>query len=341
MILITGGTGRIGKHLAERLLEKGEDVRILAQTGGFTPDFYTAAKTGSSKGGIKSPNGSTIEQLERKGAEIFFGDLLEKKSLDMALQGIETAYHLAAVVDYLAPKKLMWKVNVEGTINLMEACKKAGVKKIVYLSSTAVYGKKHENPATEKTPCKPSNFYGKTKMEAEKVVLEAGGIVLRSADVYFPGFAEGYHAIFSMLEKGKMRIIGYGKNRIQYIYIDDLIDALILARDNGKGGEVYNIAGNDILIQEDLYNMVCRFLGVEPPKNHIWVAVIKFLLAVINILDRIKGKKPKLIPEYIDKIAADRTFSIEKAKQIGFSPKVGYEEGLKQTVEYYKEHRNS
>lgn len=318
MILITGGAGRIGKHLAERLLEKKEIVRVFSQE-----------------------KDAATEELEKKGAEIFFGDLLDKKSLEITLQGIETVYHLAAVVDYLAPKKLMWSVNVEGTGNLMEACKKADVKKIVYLSSTAVYGKKLSGTADENTMAKPSNFYGKTKLEAERIVLGAGGIVLRSADAYFPGFAEGYHAVFSMLEKGKMRIIGSGRNRIHYIYIDDLVDALVLAKDKGKGGEIYNIAGNDILTQEELYGLACGYLGAEPPKKHTVMGTLKALLAFASLISRIKGKRPKMIPEYINKIAADRVFSIEKARnELGFNPKVKYAEGMKKMIEYYKKHRD-
>lgn len=318
MILVTGGTGRIGKHLVGRLLEQDESVRILAKE-----------------------KGAITEELEKKGVEVFFGNLLDKKSLEIALQGIETVYHLAAIVDYLAPKKLMWNVNVEGTGNLTETCKETGAKRIVYLSSTAVYGKKLSGIADESAETKPSNFYGKTKMEAERIVLSAGGIVLRSADTYFPGFTEGYHAIFSMLEKGKMKIVGSGGNRIQYIYIDDLIDALVLAKDKGKGGEIYNIAGGETLAQEDLYKLACGFLGVEPPKKHIGISTLKVLLALSNLISMIKRKKPKMIPEYIDKIAADRAFSIEKARrELGFSPKVTYAEGMKKMIEYYKEHGN-
>ncbi len=318
MILVTGGAGKVGKHLAERLLSEGESIRILAQE-----------------------KDETTEELENWGAEIFFGDLMDKKSLEIAVSGIDIVYHLAAIVDYLAPKNLMWKVNVEGTKNLMEACKQARIKRIIYLSSTAVYGKRLSGVADERTLCKPTNFYGKTKLEAEKIVVGAGGIVLRSTDTYFPGFVEGYHEIFSMLEKGKMRIIGSGKNRIQYIYIDDLVDALILAKDIGRGGKIYNIAGCETLAQEDLYGMACGYLGVELPKKHIGITKIKMLLAFANLINRIKRKRLKMIPEYIDKIAADRVFSIEKAKkQIGFNPKVGYAEGMKRMIEYYKKHRN-
>jgi len=123
--------------------------------------------------------------IEFENVEIFYGDVLDKESLKKAVDGVDVIFHLAAVVDYLAPKDLMYKVNVIGTKNLLEVSK---AKKFIYLSSTAVLGKKIKNiQADENTSYKPSNFYGKTKMEAEKMVKENNGIIIRSADAYGPG----------------------------------------------------------------------------------------------------------------------------------------------------------
>lgn len=309
-ILITGGTGRIGLHLIKVL--KKEKIRVLVR-----------------------PDDERIKELP-KNIEIVYGDLLDKNSLEKAVSGIDIIYHLAAIVDYLAPKNLMYKVNVEGTKNLLEATK--NVKKFIYLSSTAVYGKNLFGIADENTSCRPDNYYGFTKLEAEKLVLKNNGIVIRSADVYGPGFEEGYHQIFSLLEKNKLPIIGSGKNRIQYIYIDDLISALLLAK-NAEKGEIYLIAGKDIKNQEDLFKICCRYLKVEPPEKHSSIFLIKLLISISMLIDKIKGKKPKMIPEYIYKITADRIFNIEKAeKELNWKPKVEYKYGIKKMVEYYKKH---
>ncbi len=308
MILVTGGAGRIGRHLVAALAKK-EKVRILLKGG----EKFSALRN----------------------VEVFYGDLLDKESLKKAVYGCDTLYHLAAIVDYLAPKDLMWKVNVEGTQNIVEAAAGAGVKKLIYLSSTAVYGKKHPNPANEETSLRPSNYYGKTKAEAERVVLSHNGIVLRSADVFGKGFEEGYHAVFSMLQKGKMPVIGSGKNRIQYVHIDDLVNALLAAK-NAKPG-VYLVAGKEIKTQEELLGICSRHLGCKPPSKRSSALLIKMFVRLSMVANVFKGKRPELIPEYIDKLAADRTFSTEKAKRkLGFAPSVGYEQGIAEMIEEYK-----
>lgn len=311
MILVTGGAGRIGKHLVKALLASGEKVRVLVK-----------------RSDVKSPE-------DVNGAEIAEGDLLDISSLENALKGVDTIYHLAAVVDYFAPKKRMWDVNVEGTKNLVEVCRKAGTEKIIYLSSTAVYGKKlAQIPADEQTLCKPSNFYGKTKLAAEKIVLANNGIVLRSADAYGSGFEEGYYLVFSMLERG-MCIIGSGKNRIQYIEIRDLIDALLLAR-NAKQG-VYLIAGSDVKTQEELFALCCKFLGCGSPQKRIALWQMRLLVWLSLLASKLKRRRPKLLQEYIDKLAADRVFSTDKAKkELGWKPSISYEQGLKEMIEEYK-----
>jgi len=305
IVLITGGTGRVGKHLVNALTKEGEKVRVLIREG----------------------------MIENESAEVFYGNILDKESLKKATEGVDVIYHLAAIVDYLASKDLMFNVNVIGTKNLLEVSK---AKKFIYLSSTAVMGKKlKEIPANENTPCHPSDFYGETKFEAEKLVKEAGGIIIRSADVFGPGFKEGYFSVFEMLEQGKMTIFGDGKNIIQYTYIDDLIQALFLAKDKGKSGEIYIITGKDIKSQKELYEIICKHLGVPFVEKHTSPSIAKSILFFKNI--RKKNEKSKFISEYVNKLAANRLFDITKAKnELGYEPKVDYETGLAEMVEEYK-----
>jgi len=303
-ILVTGGTGRIGKHLINALVKDGEKVRALVKE----------------------------RTVENENVEIFYGDLLDKESLKKAADGVDVIYHLAAVVDYQASKDLMFNVNVVGTKNLLEVSK---AKKFIYLSSTATMGKKlKEVPATENTPTRPSEFYGETKLEAEKFVKENGGIIIRSADVYGPGFEEGYFSVFQRLEHGEMPIFGDGKNFLQWIHINDLIQALLLAKENGKPGEVYIVTGKDFKTQKELYEMVCKNLGVNFVEKHTSPSMAKLFLTFKSIG---KKEKQKFIPEYINKIAANRTFDIAKArKELGYEPKIDYETGMGEVVEEYK-----
>jgi nucleoside-diphosphate-sugar epimerase len=269
--------------------------------------------------------------VEVENVETFYGDVLDIESLKKAVDGVDVIYHLAAVVDYLAPKDLMFKVNVLGTKNLLEASKG---KKFIYLSSTAAMGKNlKEIPANENTSCHPSDYYGETKLEAEKIVKEAGGIIIRSADVYGLGFEEGYFTVFSQLEHEKMPVFGNGKNIIQYTHINDLIQALLLAKDKGKTGEVYIITGKDIKSQKELYEIVCKHLGIPFVEKHVSPSMAKFILFFKNM----RKERPKFIAEYINKLAANRLFDITKAKnELGYEPKVEYENGIAEMIEEYK-----
>jgi nucleoside-diphosphate-sugar epimerase len=296
-VLITGATGRIGRHLVNALITKGEKVRVLIRD----------------------------RMTEFENVEIFYGDLIDKEAVKKAVEGIDTIFHLAAVVDYSAPDDQMYQVNVGGTKNILEVFKG---NKFIYLSSTAVLGKKLKTPADESTPYSPSNFYGKTKMEAEKFVKANNGIVVRSPDVLMPRFTEGYDIIFSKLMEGKMPIIGDGKNFIDYIYITDLIQALLLVMEKGKKGEIYMVAGKGVKTQKECLEIASKFLNVEPPKRH--VSAFSALLS-----SKIRRKKD-FIPEYIEKILRNRTYDITKAKnELGFDPKIDLETAIRLMVENY------
>ena len=307
VVLITGATGRIGKYLVKALLQQDEKVKALIKEG----------------------------TVENENVEIFYGDVLNKESLKKAVEDVDVIYHLAAIVDYLAPKDAMFNVNVIGTKNLLEVSK---AKKFIYLSSTASMGKKlKEIPANESTPCHPSDFYGQTKLDAEKLVKEAGGIIVRSADVFGPGFTEGYDYVISELESGNLPVIGDGKNFIHWIHIDDLIQALLLVKENGKPGEVYIVAGKEVKTLNECLELLAKYLEVEPPKKHVSKLLAKTLVNYKMLKAKIKKERPKVIPEYINKLTANRSFDISKAKkELGFEPKVSYEDAAREIVEEYK-----
>ncbi|NIM46972.1 MAG: NAD-dependent epimerase/dehydratase family protein [Candidatus Aenigmarchaeota archaeon] len=307
-ILVTGATGRIGKHLVKALLDKGEKVRVLIR--------------------------KTMTEFEN--VETFYGDLLDRKSLKKAVEDIDTVFHLAAVVDYTAPEDLMFRINVIGTRNILDVFKG---DKFIYLSSTAVLGKKLKDlPADENTDYNPSNLYGRTKMEAEKLVKENKGIIIRSPDVLMPRFVEGYDFIFSKLLEGEMSIIGDGKNFIDYIHISDLIQALLLAKDKGRRGEIYLVSGKGVKTQKQCLELACKYLNVEAPKKHKTALSAKVFSRGSVIKSKIKGKTPEFIPEYVEKMLRNRTFDITKAKnELSFEPKIDLETSIKEMVEDYLE----
>ena len=302
MILVTGGTGRVGRHLVKRLLEEGEDVRILARDR---------------------------EKIDRTwSVDIVEGDVTDEKDVEQAMQGVDIVYHLAALTDYSVPHERMWSVNVEGTRNIMDLSED---KKIIYLSTTAVLGHKIEKlPADEDTPYNPTDYYGTTKMEAEKIALDNDAIVLRAPVIYGPGFENIFFTLFDAIKEKKMMIIGEGENRIQYIHIDDLVDALILAKENARKGQVYLVTGNDIKTQKELFGMVAEMLGSDAPKKHM----SEMTARIVCFFDRKKAN-------ILKRLMADRMFNTEKARgELGFSPKTNYKKGIWELVEMYKVRRS-
>jgi nucleoside-diphosphate-sugar epimerase len=302
-ILVTGASGRVGSRLVEALVERGERVRALVM------HFDTAPK----------------------GAEVVRGNLLNKEAIAEAVKGADTIYHLAAVLDYAAPKKLMFDVNVTGTKNLIEA---SHASKFVYLSSTAVYGYHAASLITEATPSAPAGFYGRTKMLAERLVLDRQGIVVRSPDIFGKGFQEGYEYVLGQLEKGTMPIIGSGNNKIHWIHISDLIDALLLAKDRGRPGEVYLVAGKEARPQKELLALLTKYLGAKEPHAHVPRYVASMMARYEVLVSRLRGRRPKVMPEHISKITSDRVFDTSKArKELGFEPKVEYDAAAKELVD--------
>jgi nucleoside-diphosphate-sugar epimerase len=302
-VLVTGATGRVGKHLINALLERGERVRVLVL------DFDPAPKN----------------------TEVVRGSLLNKEAVAEAVKGVDVIYHLAAVLDYTAPKKHMFEINVTGTKNLVEASQ---ARKLIYLSSTAVYGYGSNFSITESTPCAPSGYYGKTKLMAEKLVLAKHGIVIRSPDIFGKGFREGYDYVLLHLKKASMPIIGRGTNRIHWIHISDLVQALLLAQERGRPGEIYLVAGKEAKSQKELFTLLTKYLGVKPPSGHIPTFAASAMAYYGLLVSRIKGSKPKVLPEHIKKITSDRVFDISKARrELGFEPKVEYDAAAKELVD--------
>jgi nucleoside-diphosphate-sugar epimerase len=208
---------------------------------------------------------------------------------------------------------------------------------LVVVLSQITIEKLKEIPATESTPCRPSDFYGQTKLDAEKLVKEAGGIIVRSADVFGSGFIEDYDYVISGLEDGSLPIIGDGKNFIQWIHINDLIQALLLVKENGKNGETYIVAGKEIKTLNECLGLLSKYLEVEPPKKHVSKFLAKTMINYKMLKAKIKKERHNVIPEYVNKLTANRSFDISKAKkELGFEPKVSYEDAAREMVEEYK-----
>jgi nucleoside-diphosphate-sugar epimerase len=320
-VLVTGGTGFTGKALVERLLGMGHEVVAL--------DYKEGLKT---------------QELRDWGAEVILGSVTDKDVVRRAVQGVELVHHVAAAFREMnVPDTYYHEVNVGGTRNVLEAALAAGVRKVIYCSTCGVHGNVDHPPAGEDAPIQPADYYQRTKWEAEPVVREFNErgletVILRPAAIYGPGDPERFFLIFKRVAKGVFPMFGNGKTYYHPLYIDNLIDSFILAMENGRGGgEAYLIADEQYLEIEDLVRRVGRALQVDVKVPHypVWPVV-----AAGHVCEKVCkpfGITPPLFPRRVDWYRQNRAFRIDKAKRdLGYAPKVGIDEGLQRTAEWYR-----
>ena len=269
-------------------------------------------------------------ELKRKGHRVIEFDaadghnILDIFELKQKMKGVSAVVHLAAIVENENPK--LWEVNVKGTTNVMGAAEKAGVKKIVFLSTTGVYGFTR-GAVNEKTPAKPENNYEKSKAEGEKIVLEAanGGeieaCIVRSAMAF--GANNYWKGMLHMLQK-KYPLPCNGKNSYQIIYVKELARAIAIVLAKGKSGEVYLASGKEKPTLNEFCEMVQEELGLERGLAHIpsWIALIMGKLLGLKLLTS----------ENVRHISKERNYGTTKIEKIGWKQKTPLKKAIKEVA---------
>jgi 2-alkyl-3-oxoalkanoate reductase len=320
-VLVTGGTGFTGKALVKRLLDEGHDVTAL--------DYKEGLKT---------------EELRQWGAKVVIGSVTDKSVVEQCMTDVEIVHHLAAAFRELnVPNSYYHEVNVGGTKNVLEAAFRERVKKFIYCSTCGVHGNIDNPPGGEDAPIQPADYYQRTKYEAEPIVDKHSRkgmetVILRPAAIYGPGDPERFYMIFKRVAKGGFPIFGNGETLYHPLYIDNLIDAFMLAMEEGKGnGQAYLIADEEYVSIKELVRKVGQVMDT-PVKIKYYP--ITPLIIIGHILENVcKPFKitPPIFSRRVDWFRQNRAFKIDKAKtELGYSPKVGIEEGLKRTGAWYK-----
>ena len=321
-VLVTGGTGFTGKALVRRLLDLGHRVVAL-----------------DSKEGLKT------RELREWGAEVILGSVTDPEVVRRAVDGVEVVHHLAAAFREMnVPDSYYWEVNVQGTRNVLEAALAQGVRKLVYCSTCGVHGNIDRPPGGEDAPIQPADYYQRTKYEAEPVVQEfhrrgLPSAILRPAAIYGPGDPERFLMIFRRVARGSFPMFGDGRTLYHPLYIDNLVDAFVRVMADGVGdGEAYLIADEEYLEIEALVRRVGRALGVDVKVPHYPVWPVVAAGHVVEKACRPFGITPPIFPRRVDWYRQNRAFRIDKAKRdLGYQPKVGIDEGLRRTAEWYRQ----
>jgi dihydroflavonol-4-reductase len=309
--LITGATGFIGPHLISRLVSEGHFCRCLVRNKSKT-DFLKA---------------SDIELVE--------GDM--DRILHLATLG-----HTS---NFTVTDSMFEAINVQGTLNIMQEGLKAHASRIVHCSTVAAMGICHEIPATEESLCKPHHAYGRSKLKAEQKVLamvreqNLPAVIIRFSMVYGPGDPRDVLKLTRMAKKGLFPKIGNRPKLTPLIHVDDAVKGLLLAAEKGRIGDIYLLTNRNSLPFDDLRKILQKALGVRRMPLYVpeWTAIAVASLA--ENLFPLFGKVPPVSRKNIESTLADRIFSVAKAeRELGFYPQVDPEEGLKETVAWYKKH---
>ncbi len=321
-VLVTGAAGRLARHLVPALYARGFELTLLDKSGESVRESLKHAK-----------------ELSLEKIRIVEADLVSapESVLRDACVGCDAVVHLAALLDYNASREQFFKVNVSATKRLLNAANAVGsVKRFVFVSSTSVYGQKSsENALSESSGFAPTDAYGESKLAAEQVVRESGlpFVILRPSVIYGIGFTEGFFQIISGIKSGKLKLVGDGENKIAFVHVDDVVQAILLALEKKEAlGEDFIVSG-EAVSQKQAFDAVADVLGVPRAEKRVpkWFA---YLTAEIEkIKARLLGRKPKLTRENVATICENRFFDCLKAKRVlGFKPRVSFEDGVSEVV---------
>jgi nucleoside-diphosphate-sugar epimerase len=317
---VTGGTGFIGSHIVEALLDSDQytEIRCLVRNE------------------EKWLSGLNYRKIS--------GDLNDLKALGRGLAGADVLFHVAAIVK--APtKKEFTRANVEATENLVRLAQKKGVKNIVILSSLAAAGPSNGPPKTETDPMEPVSMYGQSKMEMEHrvkhIATENDSIkIIRPPAVYGPR-EDQIFSFFKSCSRGICPIIGDGNNpRVSMVYVGDLVDGIIKAANKKETGiQTYFISGEGTHSWNEIRSVTSKVLGKRTIPLKIKPSLVKKAASVIENISSLFGIYPVVNKEKANELILEWTCSSKKAQtEIGYVPKTSLAEGISRTIHWYKMH---
>lgn len=317
---VTGGTGFIGSHLTDALIEN--------------PDFDV----------VKCLVRSSEKWLEGKDYQKVKGDLHSLTALQDAISENDVIFHIAAIVKAPSQKEFDY-ANVEATENLLRIAEKKGVKKMVVLSSLAAAGPSSGTPLTEQSLMNPVSRYGESKKRMEQLIhrlapADMSVTILRPPAVYGPREDQIY-TLFKMMKYGIAPIVGNGYHpQLSIVYVKDVISAIMKAAYQSEPGvHTYFISGPEIANWNRIREIVATVMGRKsiPVKiNPDWV---KKIAGAVETTATFFGSYPVINREKANEMILEWTCSHEKAaRDLDYKPEFPLEEGISRTLTWYRQH---
>lgn len=316
---VTGGTGFIGSHLVDRLLQQG-DVEVSCLV----------------RGNEKWLSGKNYKRVT--------GDLLDIEILKKAIQDVDIVFHNAALVK--APTWAQFETaNVDSAEHIVRLAQKVGVGKVVILSSQAAAGPSNGTPLSEDAPMKPVSMYGESKKLMEERVKKSLNsdmpvTIIRPPAVFGPR-EENIYSFFKSAAKGICPIIGNGKTpRVSMIHVHDLVSGMLQAASYPHEGiEKFFISSEETYSWNQIKEATSLALGRRLLPIYVKPSIVKKVGSISESIGALFGTYPILNKEKALELSLEWTCSVEKAKKVlGFRQALNLEQGILDTIRWYKHH---
>jgi nucleoside-diphosphate-sugar epimerase len=325
--LVTGGGGFLGGAIVRSLIESGHQVRTI-QRGSYPA-------------------------LEELGAAQIQGDIADSDAVDRAVCGVDLVFHVAAKVDMWGPFEPFRLTNVVGTANVLDSMRRNGVPKLVFTSSPSVVHGRGDLEGVDESVPYPEHFdaaYPATKAIAERMVLAANSpglatVALRPHLIWGPRDTNLVPRLVERAKAGQLRWVGDGSNLVDTLYIDNAVQAHVLAANRLEGGaacagQTYFVSNGDPRPLKEIVNGILAAAGVPPVEQSIPKFAALVAGAVFETAHRLlplRGE-PRMTRVIARHLATSHWYDIGAARRdLGYEPEVSIEEGLRRLTAWFAE----
>ena len=324
-ILLTGGTGFVGSHVADALTQRGDHIRALVREKSDTAHLHSL------------------------NVECVKGDFTDADAVRQAVEGVDAVIHCAAKVGDWGNVEEYRKINVEGLRVLLEAVRGKPLQRFVHLSSLGVYEARHHYGTDESEPLPSQHIdgYTQSKVECETLALnehrkyETPITILRPGFIYGPRDRTLLPRLAQRLKNDDVVYFAKGKNALNTTFVGNLVDAIMLALDKPEAvGEIFNITDGELVTKRRFFENVADGMGLSRPKMSIpiWLARILAKWRESKFRHQNRPEPPRITQAILKFAGLNLDFSIAKARmELGYTPTTSFNDGMEQAVRWLKE----